>query len=167
MYGAGPAKIAETAGISFAEAKEVIAQYFATFHRLKKWIDKTQAEIMENGFVYSMFGRKRRVPNVFSISQEERGHAVRSALNFLVQSVASDINLMIAIDMNKWLKENKHVRAKIFALVHDSILGWVAEEDAAIVQKKLKEFAAKNRKGVNIPGCPIGLDFEVGDSYGF
>lgn len=149
------------------EAKEVIAQYFATFHRLKKWIDKTQAEIMENGFIYSVFGRKRRVPNVFSVSQEERGHAVRSALNFLVQSVASDINLMIAIDMNKWLKENRHIRAEIFALVHDSILGWVHEDDAKAVQKKLLEFAARNRKGVNIPNCPIGVDFELGDSYGF
>jgi DNA polymerase I-like protein with 3'-5' exonuclease and polymerase domains len=167
LYGAGPAKIAETAGISMNEAKEVIAQYFATFHKLKKWIDKTQAEIMENGFVYSVFGRKRRVPNVFSISQEERGHAVRSALNFLVQSVASDINLMIAIDMNNWLKENKHVRAEIFALVHDSILGWASENDIAIVQKKMEEFAAKNRKGVNIPNCPIGVDFESGDSYAF
>ena len=150
-----------------SEAKEVIDQYFSKFRKLKRWIEKSQEEILHNGFVYSMFGRKRRVPNVFSVSQEERGHSVRSALNFLVQSVASDINLMAAIDMHKWLKENPQIRAEIFALVHDSILGLVHKDDVEIVQKKLKEVTQKNRKHVIIPGCPIGVDFEVGESYAF
>jgi DNA polymerase I-like protein with 3'-5' exonuclease and polymerase domains len=167
LYGAGPKKIAETAGISMEEAKEVIDQYFAKFHKLKKWIESTQAEIERNGFIYSVFGRKRRVPNVFSVMQDERGHAVRSALNFLVQSVASDINLMAAIDMHKWLKANKHVRAEIFALVHDSILGTVHKDDVEIVKTKIREFTQKNRKNVWIPGCPIGVDFELGESYAF
>lgn len=107
------------------------------------------------------------MPNVFSIAQEERGHAVRSALNFTVQSVASDINLMAAIDMHKWLKNNPKVRAEIFALVHDSILGTVHKDDLELVKNTLKEFTQKNRKNITIPDCPIGVDFEYGESYAF
>jgi hypothetical protein len=59
------------------------------------------------------------------------------------------------------------VRAEIFALVHDSILGTVHKDDVEIVKTKIREFTQKNRKNVWIPGCPIGVDFELGESYAF
>ena len=75
MYGAGPAKISEQvtkdSGKFFSknEASEVINDYFAAFHKLKAWIEKNQKFILTNGFTYSHFGRKRRLPNVKSTDQ--------------------------------------------------------------------------------------------------
>jgi DNA polymerase I-like protein with 3'-5' exonuclease and polymerase domains len=167
LYGAGPDKVAATAGISIQEAKRVINEYFNTFWKLKEWIDETKEYIQTNGYIYSPFGRKRRLPNVKSDNKGIVGHEIRSGLNFVVQSVASDINLLAAIDMQNWLKVQSHpigITTKIFALVHDSILAEVKEEYVEIYCAKLKEFVQKDR-GIRISGAPIGCDFEIGDDY--
>jgi DNA polymerase I-like protein with 3'-5' exonuclease and polymerase domains len=169
MYGAGPKKISEQvtkdSGKLFtqSEAKEVIDDYFQAFHKLKKWIDDNQKFIEDNGFTYSYFGRKRRLPNVTSTDQGIKSHAVRSGLNFLVQSTASDINLLGAIDMNAHIKA-KGMKAKIFALVHDSILAEVPDEEVEEYSKWLLHYVQMDR-GVSIPGAPVGCDFEIGEDY--
>lgn len=163
LYGAGPGKVAQTAGISFSEAKSIIRRYFNQFWVLEAWLEKTREEITNNGFTYSAFGRKRRVPNVFSLDDYEQGHALRSAMNFKVQSVASDVNLLIAMDAHDHFK-NKKAMAKIFALVHDSIIGECHKDAVESVRKSLLFFTEKDR-GVSIPGCPIKVDFGYGESY--
>ena len=165
MYGAGPAKISEQvtkdSGKYFSkqEATEVINDYFGAFHKLKAWIDDNQKFIEQNGFIYSFFGRKRRLPNVASSDAGIRSHSVRSGLNFLVQSAASDINLLGAIDMGEYIKA-QGMKARIFALVHDSILAEVPEEEIEHYQEKLQHFVQLDR-GLSIPGAPIGCDFEI------
>jgi DNA polymerase I-like protein with 3'-5' exonuclease and polymerase domains len=169
MYGAGPAKISEQvtkdSGKFFSknEAAEVINDYFAAFHKLKAWIEKNQKFILTNGFTYSHFGRKRRLPNVKSTDQGIRGHSVRSGLNFLVQSAASDINLLGAIDMGEFIKGQK-MKSKIFALVHDSILAEVPEDEVDFYSEHLRRFVQMDR-GVYISGAPVGCDFDIGDDY--
>ncbi|MFO0004964.1 MAG: DNA polymerase, partial [bacterium] len=169
MYGAGPNKISQQvtkdSGKYFSpqEAKEVIDDYFNSFKKLKKWITTNQDFIAENGFIYSYFGRKRRLPNVSSTDAGIKSHSIRSGLNFLVQSTASDINLLGAIDMNEYIRATG-MKARIFALVHDSILAEVEENDVELYQEKLKYYIQLDR-GVSIPGCPIGCDFDVGDDY--
>ena len=83
--------------------------------------------IEANGFTYSYFG-KRRLPNVASEDKGIKSHSIRSGLNFLVQSATSDINLLGAIDMNAFIQSQK-MKSKIFALVHDSILAEVPEDE--------------------------------------
>jgi len=169
MYGAGPAKISEQvtkdSGKYFSkqEASEVISDYFKTFHKLKSWIETNQKFIEQNGFTYSYFGRKRRLPNVASEDKGIKSHSIRSGLNFLVQSAASDINLLGAIDMNAFIKSEK-LNSRIFALVHDSILAEVPEEEIDTYCNKLQELIQMDR-GIFIPGAPIGCDFEIGDDY--
>jgi len=169
MYGAGPAKISEQvtkdSGKYFSkqEASEVINDYFKTFHKLRKWIDENQKFIEQNGFIYSFFGRKRRLPNVKSEDKGIKSHSIRSGLNFLVQSTASDINLLGAIDMNAHIKAQK-MNSKIFALVHDSILAEVPENEVEEYCEKLKHFVQLDR-GVSIPGAAVGCDFEIGEDY--
>ena len=165
MYGAGPAKISEQvtkdSGTYFSrhEAQEVINEYFSAFHRLKAWIEENQKFIQQNGFIYSFFGRKRRLPNVTSTDKGIQSHSVRSGLNFLVQSAASDINLLGAIDMNEYVKANK-LKSRIFALVHDSILAEVPENEIEHYKEKLAHFVQLDR-GLSIPGAPVGCDFEI------
>jgi len=76
-----------------------------------------------------------------------------------VQSAASDINLLGAIDMNAWIKANKK-KARIFALVHDSILAEVPEDEVDEYMEKLAGFVQMDR-GISIPGAPVGCDFEI------
>lgn len=169
MYGAGPAKISEQvtkdSGKYFSkqEASEVIKDYFKTFHKLRKWIDENQKFIEQNGFIYSFFGRKRRLPNVKSEDKGIKSHSIRSGLNFLVQSTASDINLLGAIDMNAYIKAEK-MKSKIFALVHDSILAEVPDDEVDQYCEKLRHFVQLDR-GVSIPGASVGCDFEIGEDY--
>jgi len=171
MYGAGPKKISEQVSkdsgkyFSTTEAKEVIDDYFAQFHGLKSWLDKSKQFIQDNGFIYSYFGRKRRLPNVFSEDKGIAAHEVRSGINFLVQSIASDVNLLGAIDSHKEVKE-RNMRAQIFALVHDSILAEVDEEEVEDYCEVVRRNVQKDR-GLSIPGTPIGCDFDIGDDYSF
>ena len=167
MYGAGANKISEQvtkdSGTYFSvnQAQEVIDDYFRQFFKLRAWIDKSSKFIMDNGFIYSALGRKRRLPNVMSDNRGIASHEVRSGLNFLVQSVASDINLLGAIDAHNLIKNKP---ANIFALVHDSILAEVEESYVEEYSKILKECVQKDR-GFSIPGCPVGCDFDVHDDY--
>ncbi len=169
MYGAGPAKISEQvtkdSGKYFSknEAAEVINDYFKTFHKLKSWIETNQKFIEQNGFTYSYFGRKRRLPNVASEDKGIKSHSIRSGLNFLVQSAASDINLLGAIDMSAFIQSQK-MKSKIFALVHDSILAEVPEDEIDFYCEMLKKFIQMDR-GISIPEAPVGCDFEIGDDY--
>ena len=169
MYGAGPKKISEQVTkdsgkfFSISEAKEVIDEYFSAFHKLKKWIENNQKLIEKNGFVYSFFGRKRRLPNISSEDQGIRSHTIRSGLNFLVQSPASDINLLGAIDMEAYIRANK-MKSRIFALVHDSILAEVPTEEVDVYSSALQGFIQLDR-GISISGAPVGCDFEVGEDY--
>ena len=171
MYGAGPKKISEQVTkdsgkyFSTSEAKDVIEDYFRQFFMLKKWLDNCKTVIEKQGFIYSFFGRKRRLPNVKSADRAVAAHEVRSGINALVQSVASDINLLGAVDAQREVLAKK-VPAKIFALVHDSILAEVKEEAVEEYSEILLRNVQKDR-GLSIPGCPIGCDFDIGEDYSF
>ena len=172
MYGAGANKISaqvtKDSGTYFSksEAQEVIDDYFRQFKMLKKWLEDKKLEISKHGHIYSIFGRKRRLPNVHSSDQGVASHEVRSGINFLVQSTASDINLLGAIDMNSYIKEHG-LKSKIFALVHDSILAEVPDHEVEHYCTRLKEFVQKPRQGCVIKGAPIGCDFDIGQDYSF
>ena len=169
MYGAGARKISQevtkSSGTFFSpqEAQEVIDDYFKTFHKLKSWINHNEKYIEQNGFIYSFFGRKRRLPNVASTDKGIKSHTIRSGLNFLVQSAASDINLLGAIDMEAYINA-KGMKSKIFALVHDSILAEVPDEEVDMYRSKLQHFIQMDR-GISIPGAPVGCDFDIGEDY--
>lgn len=176
MYGAGPSKIsqqvtkdAKANGMDYVftkeDAEDAIKAYFKQFKGLKSWITKNQEFIASNGYIYSFFGRKRRLPNVLSTDGGIKSHAIRSGLNFLVQSPASDVNLLACIDMQNYIKKAK-MGARIFALVHDSILAEVPEDEVDTYVEKLQLFI-KSDRGLSIPGCSIGCEFEVGDDYSF
>lgn len=171
LYGSGADKVSTTvtkeSGEPFyvEEAREVIDDYFDTFPRLRKWLDDSKAQIKKHGFIYSAFGRKRRLKNVFSPDRGIAGHALRSGINFLVQSVASDINLLAAVEVNRLIK-TIGLDAKLIMLVHDSIVAEVKDEDIEKYCEILKECTQRDR-GVSIPGTPIGVDVDIGQDYSF
>ena len=166
LYGAGPSKIAETANVTLAEAKDFIVKYFKEANALKRWIDTCLSMINSNYFIYSAFGRKRRLPEAKADNKATATHAARSGLNFLVQSVASDVNLLGLIDTINWIEANKlQDKICVFATVHDSVVAEVADDMVDEYVRQLKSNLQKDR-GVNIPGCPIVVDVEIGPSWG-
>lgn len=93
LYGASASKVAEQVTeatgeyYSIEDAESAIRDYFTKFKTLKRWLNAQKVTIKENGFIYSFFGRKRRLPNVFSSDNAIASHEVRSGINFLIQSV--------------------------------------------------------------------------------
>lgn len=171
LYGSGPDKVASTVSKATGEyygvdtAREDISAYFTKFNKLKKWLKSREEFIKANGFTYSFFGRKRRLINVFSSDKGIAAHEIRSGINSEVQSICSDVNLLGAIDTADELKR-KNLDARIIMLVHDSIVGVVKDEIVPEYCEILKRNTQKDR-GCSIPGCPIGVDQEVGKDYSF
>jgi len=174
MYQAGPAKIAETVNkdakpgeeITSAQSKQFIQKYFNEARSLKKFIDGSNQQIENHAYIYSFFGRKRRLPEAKSPNRGVAQHAIRSGVNFLVQSVASDINILGVIDLVKWIEENNYSDAiKPFTVVHDSIVSEVREDLVETYIENAKRCIQTDR-GLSIPDCPIKVDFEIGPSWG-
>ena len=174
MYQAGPAKIAETVNkdaksgeeISIPQSKQFINKYFSEAKALKKFIDGSNSQIENHAFIYSFFGRKRRLPEAKSPNPGVSKHAIRSGVNFLVQSVASDINILGVVDLIKWIEDNDYLDAiKPFTVVHDSIVSEVREDLIDDYIENARRCIQIDR-GLSIPNCPIKVDFEIGPSWG-
>lgn len=146
-------------------AKDDITAYFTKFSKLKAWLKSRKEFIESNGYTYSFFGRKRRLTNVFSADKGIAAGEVRSGINSEVQSICSDVNLLAAVDTANELKE-KNLDAKIFMLVHDSIVAIVRDD----LVEEYCEIVARNTqkdRGCSIKGQPIGIDQEIGQDYSF
>ena len=174
MYQAGPAKIAETVNkdaksgeeISIPQSKQFINKYFSEAKALKKFIDGSNSQIENHAYIYSFFGRKRRLPEAKSPNPGVSKHAIRSGVNFLVQSVASDINILGVVDLIKWIEDNDYLDAiKPFTVVHDSIVSEVREDLIDDYIENARKCIQIDR-GLSIPNCPIKVDFEIGPSWG-
>jgi len=171
LYGSGANKVSQTVSKATGEsypveqARDDIKQYFTKFKKLKNWLDTRKTFIEQNGYTYSFFGRKRRLPNVFSSDKGIAAHEVRSGINAEVQSLASDVNLLGAMGTANDVVASK-IDAQIFMLVHDSIVALVKEEQVEQYCEILKR-NTQHDWGCSIPNHPIGVDQDVGDDYSF
>jgi DNA polymerase I-like protein with 3'-5' exonuclease and polymerase domains len=171
LYGSGANKVSQTVSKATGEeypvnrARDDIKSYFKKFSKLKNWLDTRKSFIEQNGYTYSYFGRKRRLPNVFSTDKGIAAHEVRSGINAEVQSLASDVNLLGAMGTAKDIVK-ANIDAKIFMLVHDSIVAVVKEEHVEEYCKILKQ-NTQHDWGCSIPNSPIGVDQDIGEDYSF
>lgn len=167
LYGSGPAKVAESVnealmeqGLSptctIEEAKGYISTYFGRFPRLKRWIDECHNEIKTNGYIYNHFGRKRRLHNIRSSDRGIVAGEIRSGFNAIIQSVSSDHLLLGALEADLEIID-KNIDANIFALVHDSVVAEIREDQVTEYLEILYRCIQKDR-GCSIPGYPIGVD---------
>jgi DNA polymerase I-like protein with 3'-5' exonuclease and polymerase domains len=171
LYGSGANKVSQTVSKATGEsypveqARDDIKQYFTKFKKLKNWLDTRKTFIEQNGYTYSFFGRKRRLPNVFSSDKGIAAHEVRSGINAEVQSLASDVNLLGAMGTaNEVITAG--IDAKIFMLVHDSIVALVKEEQVEQYCEILKR-NTQHDWGCSILNHPIGVDQDIGNDYSF
>lgn len=118
------------------QAQEILDAYFRKFKTLKRWIDTVHKQIRDYGFVYSFFGRKRRLHNHKSQDKGVVAGELRSGLNALPQGTSSDVMLQAGIEMHRRIKANKW-DAKIIALVHDSMVLEVREDLVDLVETEV------------------------------
>ena len=136
--------------------------YFAEAHVLKQWIDKQLEIISSYGRTKSILGRVRNLPEIYSTNSYMAEHTKKSGLNFLIQSVASDINLIGFVRGMKRIRQ-ENLRFKPHALVHDSITGEVHPNDAM----RVYDIFCEEIRGI-LPNAfhPLGIDLELGPSWG-
>lgn len=169
LYGSGAASVAEQVNLaklaagepadcSKEDASGYIEVYFRRFPRLKNWIDSCHEEIRRKGFIYNFFGRKRRLHNISSSDRGVVAGEIRSGFNAIIQSVSSDHLLLGAIEANDVIKACD-IDAKIFALVHDSVVAMVREDQVDVYSEILVSCLQKDR-GCSIAGAPIGVEFD-------
>lgn len=163
LYGAGPAKIAETIGVSEKVAQELIDLLYEMFPAIKQYAIDVEKLVLARGWVETHFKRRRRFPLV-SISRH-RGRAVRQARNFLVQSTSSDIVIGQLVEIDEPLRND--IGGRLLLTVHDSlVLQWPKKHLSQL--KGFVKHYAEDRVTQKYPWLPVPFkaDTEVGPSYG-
>lgn len=108
-------------GMSMAEAKEIIDGYFASYPQVKEYIDRTISEAKGNGFVQTIFGRKRYLPDINSANATVRSLAERNAINAPLQGSAADIIKIAMAEVRRRLQA-EGLRSKMILQVHDELI---------------------------------------------
>jgi DNA polymerase-1 len=121
IYGQGAFGLAQNLKISRTEAKELIDAYFEQFSGVKKYMDDTINFCRENGFVKTIMGRKRFIPDINSNNQTVIGFAERNAINAPIQGSAADMIKLAMINIHKRLSTIE-TKAKMILQVHDELL---------------------------------------------
>jgi DNA polymerase I-like protein with 3'-5' exonuclease and polymerase domains len=130
-YGGGPQKLARTTGVDEEHARFVIDQYYKQFSGITKWKKSIIDEGIKMGYVKTISGRRRRLPDLRSDDYMLRSRAERQAVNAVVQGSAADICKKAMIDVYEVLK---YTDSKILVQVHDELVAMVPEDSVDVIQ---------------------------------
>jgi len=121
MYGRGAPNIAEDLGITVPQAQEYLNGYFDTYRGVKVWMDNVVAKMKKYGYVTTLLGRKRRIPEIWSGSFKERGHAERQTVNSIIQGSAADILKVAMVLIHRDFRKEE-IDAHIVLQIHDELV---------------------------------------------
>jgi len=160
MYGAGAFRISNELDMSRQDAAAIIKAYFDQYEGVKKYIEALKEDARKTGYVRTLFGRYRQVPDINSDNRNLREAAERMAVNMPVQGSAADLIklAMIKIDM-KMLKMK--MKSKMILQVHDELVFEVAPEEIDELSKIVK-FEMESAMSLNVP---LKVDVGIGDSW--
>lgn len=161
IYGQSKYGLAKSLGISNADAETFIEKYFATYPKVKAYMEGTVLEAEEKGFVETIFGRKRYLSTELSSSNGMiREFAKRAAINQPIQGTAADLMKIAMIDFSKKLKEN-NLKSKMIMQVHDELVVEVVKSELDVVTNLVKEAMELNQPLF----VPLVVDVNVGESW--
>ncbi|HNW09099.1 MAG TPA: DNA polymerase I [bacterium] len=161
LYGMGAWGLAQRTSISNTEAQKFIARYFSTFKEVRKWLDETIAIAKDKGYVETLYGRRRYLPEINSGIQPVRSAAERMAINMPIQGTAADLIKLAMIEINNGLAKVSP-RTKFILQVHDELVFEAPEKDV----KKVAVFIKDKMCSVMKLRAPIEVDVSVGDNWG-
>lgn len=138
VYGMGDYSLSQDLGISVKEAKAYIQNYFEKYASIKNYLDSTVENAKENGYVTTLFGRRRYIPEISSSNFMTRSFGERVAMNTPIQGTAADIIKIAMVKVFKALKE-KNLKSRLILQVHDELIIEAEKSEAKEVEELLKE----------------------------
>lgn len=160
IFGQGPQGLSQSAGISFKEAKEFIDKYFQAYKGIKSYMVETKALAHKLGYVETLFGRKRFIPEIHSALPMLRAQAERMAINMPVQGTEADL---IKLAMIKLADELPRIskNSRMLLQVHDELVFEVPEKEVSKVAKEVLQIMEHVEK----VGVTIDVEAKAGDNW--
>ncbi len=152
--------LSQRVGISRSEAKDVINNYFATYTGIKKYMDETPAIAKEQGYVSTIYGRRRYLPSINDRNFNVRSRAEREAINMPIQGTASDIVKIAMLRVDQALKKQK-LKARMLMQVHDELLIEAPLEELDAVRSLL----IKEMEAAAVLNVPLIVETGSGDNW--
>jgi DNA polymerase-1 len=161
VYGVSPHGLQRQSTLNYEEAKDFIDKYFVTHKGIKEYMDDIVKVAKERGFVETLFGRRRYLPEINSSSFMVRSAAERMALNMPIQGTAADLLKLAMIEIDTGLCEISK-KTKMLLTVHDELVFEVPTEEV----EKVREFVKNKMENVVKLDVPIVVEIGVGDNWG-
>jgi DNA polymerase-1 len=169
VYGGGAYNLSETMGISLSRSDEIINNYMQVYPGISEYMEFINNFIKENGYAYTIFGRKRNLSNVDSKDIKVINRALRQGLNFSIQSSASDVLLCALLGVAMQFRA-KGMQARTVATVHDSMEIVCPKDEVeqalTIIYNEMVNYPLIKRVFNVHFDVPLKIDVEVGKSFG-
>jgi len=160
VYGISSFGLSQGLSISRKEAKEYIDKYFDTYPQVKVFLDQLVADAKEKGYVTTMFGRRRPVPELQSGNFMQRNFGERVAMNAPIQGTAADIMKVAMIRVHDRLHE-ENLKSRLLLQVHDELLVEAYEEEVEAV----KTILAEEMKAAAKLSIKLEIDMSTGTNW--
>jgi DNA polymerase-1 len=160
LYGQGAFGLAETLKIPRREAKGIIEAYFSEFPDLKAYQTQVVETAKEKGYVETVLGRKRWLPDITSANAVVRGFAERNAVNAPIQGSAADIIKVAMVRIQKAIQE-EGLDARMILQVHDELVFDVPKTEAETLSKLVKQHM---EEAVEL-AVPLEVEIQTGDNW--
>lgn len=160
VYGISSFGLSQDLSITRKEAAEYIDRYFETYPGIKRFLDDTVAHAKEMGFVATLFGRRRPVPELASSNFMQRQFGERVAMNAPIQGTAADIMKIAMIRVDKELRE-RNLRSRLVLQVHDELLIETRKEELEEVKEILKT-CMEEAASLDVP---LEVDMHTGENW--
>ncbi|MFY9555930.1 MAG: DNA polymerase I [Blastocatellia bacterium] len=159
-YVIGPFGLAQRTGLTRAQAKKVIEDYYQTYTGVRHYMEDLPKQVRETGIVRTMFGRIRPIPDINNRSHALRARAEREAINAPIQGTAADLVKMAMIHVDARLKRDK-LGARMILQVHDELLLEVPEKEIDITTEVVRE----EMETVHPLAVPLVVDVGIGKNW--
>ena len=165
IYGMGPQKLAQELKIPLSEAKAFMSRYFERLRGLKLFYEDAERQAREQGYVTTLAGRRRPLPDIEAENTQARSLARRQAINTLIQGSAADIIklAMLAVHGDERLRA---LDARLLLQVHDELLLEVPEAAAQEAGERVARLMADVRPGGIVLDVPLKADWGAAQNWG-
>ena len=160
VYGISPFSLSQDIGVTVAEAKEYMERYFATYTGVRRYMTEVVEQARQQGYVVTLFGRRRALPELKSSNFNLRSFGERVALNMPIQGTAADIMKLAMIRVEQRLS-GEGLAARLIMQVHDELIVECPAEEAPRVEALLQE----EMQGVARLSVPLPADAHSGPDW--
>jgi DNA polymerase-1 len=160
LYGQSPFGLARVADISLEEASEYIRNYEATFPLVKAYVEETKAFARSQGYVETLLGRRRYMPDLLSLPMVQRQAAEREAINMPIQGTNADIIKIAMVRLQRHFEE-LGLRARMILQVHDELVFEVPEDELELVKGLVR---ATMEEAMTL-SVPLKVDMKIGPNW--